>query len=142
MATKPECLGVIRTLRAAYPNYTPKDPQAMVEVYTRKMEPLQIQTLKAATEWLIEQNKFFPSVSEILKAVNEHRRLLSGNTGPQVDYPACFPLQERLIELKDAREPDREAWAQLAREFVAINHIHMARCVMVNYRRMMEAQNA
>ena len=118
MAEHDQIIKILKTLQAAYPNARTENPAEMVDLWIRKLARFNNQVLAKASDQVIDQSKWFPSIAEFLKAAEI----------AQEDYFAEYQRQSaRRIELEERYwlrgQFDREEWEALAREMEAAGRI-------------------
>ncbi len=75
MATKVEVSNLIQDLRASYPAINVVDMDRMIRVWFEKLHKFPIGQLSMGVDRIIESNqKFFPSIGEVLHAVRKSRQ--------------------------------------------------------------------
>ncbi len=74
MATSAEITKILMTLQVAYPNYKPTSVGEMVDLYTRKLARFPIGVLQQAVDQVIDENKFFPAISEVVERASRIRQ--------------------------------------------------------------------
>jgi hypothetical protein len=114
MATLEQILDVLNRLRAAYPHYHPREPRAALNMYIARLSRFSQSVLQQAAEEILDELKFFPSVSELVQAA----RRAEAQTRRQRPWDT---LAEQRLALEDAcwmrGHFARAEWEALAEEF-------------------------
>jgi len=131
MATKDEIQKVLRMLKAAYPNYRPEDPEAMIDVYARKLAQFSAGALEKAVDQYIDHGKFFPTVSELIALARTNSNALTDDQETELDKLARqikqgHELRQEANTLEDlftySGELDPDVWEATAKEFESAGH--------------------
>lgn len=120
MATESEVLDILATLQAAFPAYRPANPQTMADLWIRKLGKFDQRALTLAMDRLIDECKFFPSISEFTKAVNR-----VGDVVVQSDW-----MRAKAVEMQDRAyledDFDPAEWEQLACQMAGAGRLFAA----------------
>lgn len=106
MANQSELMGIIERLRVAFPAYTPTNPGCMLDLYAQKLEGYHIDDIRRGAEYIIEHNRFFPSVKELMDATK------AAHYEP-INQVATITRDKRWIinhEIYEPTEEDYKEW--------------------------------